>query len=538
MTLFLVFLIFLTTGCEVLPKQRFRPTLHNPRMQLREVGIVPFLNRSGNSHLDGYETAQLYANQLQRISGFNVTPVETVKQAMIDNNLTSFNSVDDIRKLGKYLNVDVIVIGSVNQYSSYQPPVLGLEVEWFAVNPYFHPIVKGHGLPWGTPAEKEIPDKVVLQVEEDLARAQLATQTPDPDKRNVQTKPKRVPLRQFNPDSNTSTPVLPLSPSPNGYPSNTMSLGDSVNANNLSQIDQQFEQTRLNNAARFAPSLPNTNNSYPNTFLPQEISAPKVVTAYYPQFDESADEENYDNDERDFSGNVDKATELYLARQQLALGELMHRAQGIFSQPILIPQPDASSQYSPYEKPLKNPSHRIPGTMNAPYRSQEMQNSKSKTQNKESQNLSPQSVPVIQGQIPAVPNYLATTPGTPIGPGWIAGEPENFHGLPADWPDPRGLIPDVPQAELPQDLTISNEPVMRHVAIYNGNDVDFTRRLADYEAFFIDERRIGGWQGILRRPTDFISACCCMHIWEMLSSRGGAGKAEKITRYDKFWMNP
>ncbi|MDR1382960.1 MAG: hypothetical protein LBJ67_03805 [Planctomycetaceae bacterium] len=533
-------------GCEVMPKQRFRPTLHNSRMQLRDVGVVPFLNRSGNLNLDGYEMAQLYANQLQRISGFNVMSVETVKQAMIDNNLTSFDSVDDIRELGKYLNVDVVVIGIVNQYSSYQPPILGLEVEWFAVNPYFHPIVKGHGLPWGTPAEKDIPDKVVLQAEQDLARAQLATQTPDPDVINSQTKPKRVPVQQLN-SNDSNIPDLPFSPVPllqNAYPnSSMMDLENSANMQLPSQIGQQSGQIGLNNISQTSPFLPNLNNPsnasnpYQNQFPTQELFTPRVMTAYYPQFNESENEDNYNDGDDDISDNIDKTTELYLARQQLALNELMYRAQGIFSQPIPMSQPNTPSQYQPYEKTLQNPSYQTHGTMRSPYRSQESQNSP-KTSKQTTQNLASQSVPVVQGQIPATPNYLSVMPGTPVGPGWIAGEPERFYGLPADWPDPRGLIPDSPQAELPQDLTISNEPVMHHVAIYNGNDIDFTRRLADYEAFFVDERRIGGWQGILRRPPDFISACCCMHIWEMLSSRGGAGKAEKITQYDKFWMNP
>ena len=485
--LFALFLaLTVATGCSVLPQRQFKPTLHNPRMQLREVAIVPFLNRSGNSTVDGTEVAQFYGNQVQRVPGFNVTPVETVKQAMIDTNLTKFESVDDIRALGEYLNVDAVVLGAVNQYSSYQPPNITLEVEWYATNPYFHPIVNGVGLPWGTPAEKEIPDSVLIQVEQDLARAQLATQTPDPKAMSLQ--------------------AVPLQSEPQ--------IGQPMSIPNRTAPDSSF----------FPPMLsPLQNDDYYGENF--QNNSP-VTTAYYPQINtttvNTGDYADYYSEEEP----VDAETELYLQRQQETLDELSLRAQGIHSRPKKTPKPDASRQYEPYDKPKTQPSRRISDMSGQSGRPTQ------------AQGQADQAIPIIMGQIPATPDYGAVMPGMPVGQGIIAGEPAAFPGLPVNWPDPRGLIPDGPQATLPTDLTINNEPVMRHVATYNGNDVNFTRRLADYESLFLDDHRIGGWQGILRRRTDFISACCCMHIWEMLSSRGGAGKAERVYTQEKFWMNP
>ena len=488
----ILLVIAIASGCGVLPHSRFKPTLHNPRMQLREVAIVPFLNRSGNIHADGEEVAQLYANQLQRIPGFNVVPIETVKQAMIDTKRTQFSSIDDIRALGEYLNVDVVVMGAINQYSSYQPPNITLEVEWYATNPYFHPIVAGHGLPWGTPAEKEIPDSVMLQVEQDLARAQLATQTPDPKAVSLRN-PSPDNLQTFQPNM-PSEQQIPMSPD-TGYP--------------------------LNGSANFG----NPDASYlPPTLSPRAGASGQVRTAYYPQFD-TKDDDDYADEEPD-----DAETEIYLLRQQAALDELSQRAQGVFSRTQKLPKPDASLQYPPYETPVTLPSRRIPGTADTSGRANPPQDT--------SQTYTSQPLPIVMGTISSTPDYLAVMPGTQVGQGLIAGEPVAFPGLPANWPDPRGLIPDGPSATPQTDLSINNEPIMRHIATYNGNDVNFTRRLADYESLFIDDRRIGGWQGILRRRTDFISACCCMHIWEMLSCRGGAGKAEKIVIQEKFWMNP
>ena len=510
--------IAIATGCTVLPQTRFKPTLHNPRMQLREVAIVPFLNRSGNAHADGEEVAQFYVNQLQRISGFHVMPIETVKQAMLDTKCTRFESVDDIRALGEYLNVDVVVLGSINQYSSFQPPSLTLEVEWYATNPYFHPIVAGHGLPWGTPAEKEIPDAVILQVEQDLARAQLATQTPDP---------KAVPLRNPLTDNQSVSLQNPQNmPSAQQFPAMNLGYGSYQGYTGQPMTIPSMNSLDVSD---FPPMLPPMqNDTTDNTFLPTRGTSGQVMTAYYPQFDTS---NNDFDDYYDYENELNDAeTELYLLRQQAALDELSQRAQGVFSRTQKLPKPEASRQYRPYETPVTLPSQRIPGTADTSGRSNLAHDA--------SQTYAAQPLPIVMGTIPAAPDYLAVMPGTQVGHGMIAGEPVAFPGLPANWPDPRRLIPDGPSATPQTDLVINNEPIMRHIATYNGNDANFTRRLADYESLFIDDRRIGGWQGIMRRRTDFISACCCMHIWEMLSCRGGAGKAERIVRHDKFWMNP
>jgi hypothetical protein len=101
--------------------------------------------------------------------------------------------------------------------------------------------------------------------------------------------------------------------------------------------------------------------------------------------------------------------------------------------------------------------------------------------------------------------------------------------LPPDWPDPSGLWGQKPTAEKPECLP-SNEPVMRHTRTYNANDGDFDRALrTDY--VFRDDPRPGGPEGYLQRMPDFIRMCCQMHIYEMLSARGGADKTRVVFRW-------
>ena len=117
----------------------------------------------------------------------------------------------------------------------------------------------------------------------------------------------------------------------------------------------------------------------------------------------------------------------------------------------------------------------------------------------------------------------------------VMGEPDRFPGLPKDWPDPRGLIPEGPEPERPVRKVKNNGPILHHIAIYNGNDSEFMQALEDYDFLFRDDKRIASKQSLLNNRTEFISFCCRLHIWEMLSARGGAGRAEKVVREWKLW---
>lgn len=104
--------------------------------------------------------------------------------------------------------------------------------------------------------------------------------------------------------------------------------------------------------------------------------------------------------------------------------------------------------------------------------------------------------------------------------------------LPRDWPDPRGFIPPPPSPQPPPCCPQSG-PVLRHTQTYNGQDWRFTEALSSYY-FFQDDARFGGWQNYLQRSDDFVRFCCHMHIWEMLSARGGAGESEVVWRWPRI----
>jgi hypothetical protein len=167
----------LATGCSMLPQVSRQPAVHNPFPQLSKVAVAPFFNLSQEPTLDGRQVALAYFNELQSVPGFEVVPVGVVQTAMQTHNI-QLNGPEDARRLAQILEVDALAVGAVTDYSPYYPPRCGLQVEWYAANPCFHPIPPGYGLPWGTPDEDTIPAPLVFEAEMALAKAQLQTQTP------------------------------------------------------------------------------------------------------------------------------------------------------------------------------------------------------------------------------------------------------------------------------------------------------------------------------------------------------------------------
>jgi hypothetical protein len=218
--------VILVAGCGLLPEVSKQPTIHNPFPQLTKVAVAPFINLSTDPSVDGREFGLAYFTELQSIPGFEVLPIGVVETAMRDNHLT-LSSAADCRRLAQFLGVDAVVVGAVTDFDPYYPPRCALQVEWYAANPCFHPIPPGYGLPWGTPAEEDIPKSLVLETEMSLARAQLKTQTPAYEKEP----PAALPARRstVNDDSvrlaNGQSPTLPSAADAEGHPSGKPATG-------------------------------------------------------------------------------------------------------------------------------------------------------------------------------------------------------------------------------------------------------------------------------------------------------------------------
>jgi hypothetical protein len=171
-------LLLFVCGCTVFHRPAWRPAVHNPFPQIHKVAVAPFFNLSADPTVDGRKVAIAYYNELQEVPGFEVIPVGVVERAMFQHRI-SLSGPDEARRLAQLLGADAIVVGAVTEYSPYNPPRCGLQVEWYAANPGFHPVPPGYGLPWGTEGEKDIPQRLVLESQLAYAREALRNQTPD-----------------------------------------------------------------------------------------------------------------------------------------------------------------------------------------------------------------------------------------------------------------------------------------------------------------------------------------------------------------------
>ncbi len=449
---------------------------------MTEVAVVPFFNRTEGNQPDGRSVARSYANELSKIPGFHVMPQRSVEEAMLSSGLTGFedlSNVENVRKLGRILGVEAVVIGDIHDYDGFYPPKMRLETKWYAVNRYLHYVPAGYALPWGSKEEEQIPPKLVFLAEHELAREQLKTQTPeDPDMatdekerlRLEKEKPKKLKLIRKTVQTPNGIQQASVLQEVDAEESGAMDPAETAELRQQVHSHLMLMRSGISNV----PDAPQVPQDMVEGALPYPPTEPPLPRFYFgPDQTEWSDRNPHEEILKSMS-----------------------------------PQTPYAGQYPGYPPPA---------------------------------GLTPEEMAHygrIYGVVPPLPAMYPMMPGMSI-PGQdslVVGEPDRFPGLPADWPDPRGFIPDGPSEEKPVGKVSNNGPVMRWVAMFDGNDVEFTQALQDWDFTHRDDRRVVSWQSVLSNQEDFIRFCCRMHIWQMLTARGGAGQAETVRRINKLWF--
>jgi hypothetical protein len=208
-TAFLLLIGTGSLGCNFFPDVRHEPRFHNPFPQIQTIASLPFRNQSEDPTLDADRVTLAYYDAAQGLPGFEVLPVGLVANQLsaFEQNVLgrSISNTEDIQRFANHLGVDAVLQGSVTDYDAYYPPRMAMKVNWYAANPGFHPIPPGYGLPWGTKAEKKIPQVVRLEAERALAREQIATQTPIAESPSGVIQPQQKAIQELpNPHGNRS----------------------------------------------------------------------------------------------------------------------------------------------------------------------------------------------------------------------------------------------------------------------------------------------------------------------------------------------
>ncbi len=128
----------------------------------------------------------------------------------------------------------------------------------------------------------------------------------------------------------------------------------------------------------------------------------------------------------------------------------------------------------------------------------------------------------LRNQSPGAAEASGTGTATQPGPG----SRETEKAVSQDVLSPDGLIPKLAQAA-DSGCRGNDEPFLKHTRVYNAGDTQLVKLLQDY-AKFRDDARLGGWQSYLTKSEEFLRFCCRVHIWEMLTARGGADESELV----------
>ena len=224
--LFVAFMVLTQAGCSLFPESRHRDVVHNPFPQLKRVAVLPFYNQSGEPTVDVDMVAEKYYAELQAVPGFEVLPLGVAKAQWLAYSVHygEPRTGADFQQLARQMGVEAIVVGSVTDFEAYYPPRMAMTVHWYAANEGFHPIPAGYGLPWGTEQEKQIPRRIVREAEFDLARSQLATQTPisaeipgpieqvDANQNGLRQTSGTIPLHALETASEMPPPIIDITP--------------------------------------------------------------------------------------------------------------------------------------------------------------------------------------------------------------------------------------------------------------------------------------------------------------------------------------
>ncbi len=171
-------LAWTASGCTYLPHCVRQPCVQNPFPQLSKVAVAPFFNVSAEPAVNGRQFALAYYNELQLTPGYEVVPIGVVEQAMQTYGLT-LEDPAEAQKLAQLLEVDAVVIGAVTDFSPYYPPRCAMQVEWYAANPAFRPILPGYGLTLDCPQQQQqLPPAVMYQAKFAEAREAMQAQAP------------------------------------------------------------------------------------------------------------------------------------------------------------------------------------------------------------------------------------------------------------------------------------------------------------------------------------------------------------------------
>lgn len=101
----------------------------------RVVVVAPVLNLSGSEDFDPLRVTDLVASELAGFTGVSVVPVNRVLAELAAQGRTLVETPQDAMQLARTFGADAAVVTAVTEYDPYDPPVIGLIMQWYEETP-------------------------------------------------------------------------------------------------------------------------------------------------------------------------------------------------------------------------------------------------------------------------------------------------------------------------------------------------------------------------------------------------------------------
>ncbi len=124
----LIGVLFLT-GCT----QQRGPASVEPRPEPPEVVVIaPVLNLSNSTDWDPLKVTDILASEFQSFPGVVVIPVNRTLAALALRGKNTVETPRDALDLAREFKADATVVVAITEYNPYEPPRLGLVMQWYA----------------------------------------------------------------------------------------------------------------------------------------------------------------------------------------------------------------------------------------------------------------------------------------------------------------------------------------------------------------------------------------------------------------------
>lgn len=112
--------------------QHDRAVTPRPAPATRVVAVAPVINLSNTAGFDALVLTDMLAAELTNIDGLAVIAPNRARAVLLQHGKTSVETAEDALALADELHADATIVAAITAYDPYEPPKLGLVLQWYA----------------------------------------------------------------------------------------------------------------------------------------------------------------------------------------------------------------------------------------------------------------------------------------------------------------------------------------------------------------------------------------------------------------------